>query len=98
IRVPLRMNPATRFPLDREVAPEIGHCGKGTRMGREDVTLRRAYRTSPGWPLQPSAIKLHSIHQVHRNSDEHIFFETIVRSRIIPILPTEWAQIVLQPI
>src|SRR2546425_11000117 len=74
IRVPLRMNPATRFPFDREVTPEIGHCWKGTGMGREDVTLRIAYRTSPGWPLRPSAIELHSIHQVHRNSDEQIFF------------------------
>src|SRR5437660_10122727 len=49
IRVPLRMNPTTRFPFDREVAPEIGHRWKHAGVGGKDVTLRIAYCTSPCW-------------------------------------------------
>src|SRR5438105_55847 len=91
------MNPTTRLPVNREVAPEIGHGWKGTRMSREDITLRiRHTCTTPRRPPQPSIIELHSIHQVHGDTNEHVLLEPIVRSWIIHVLPTQRDETVRQ--
>ena len=67
------MHPMAPFPFDSEIAPEISDRWKRARVGRENAPVLVGHaRATPRWPLGPAAVDLHSMHQMHRDSDEQI--------------------------
>src|SRR6266446_5883713 len=84
------MDPPAAVPFDGEVTPEISHRRKCTRMRCKNVAHRVSHATAaPSRPLGPSTIELHSIDQVHGNSDEHILLKPIGRRRLVFVLATQ---------
>src|SRR6266566_3381913 len=85
-----RMDPPTSFPFDGQVTPEIGYRWKRARMrGKVAAHRVRHAGATPSWPPRPSSIELHSIDQVHGDSDEHILLKPIGGRRLGFVLATQ---------